>query len=704
MAAILLCSKICYICNIFSYNIITKISTMKKAFLINILLLILSGVLVTSCIKTPKGSTEEENKEYFDFATIGTFALSVDYKLKFNSPIVFYIYDEYPYQASPNDPDLEVLKPNLNPILKGLATNFGKYSGVVSIKKSVTQLYIYSTTIGVPQLLKSSFANNTFTIDASSTASYLGVKSVTLNFKSGSDATALNAVLPGGYTTLGTWNSSGRPNYLLSPDANISAELINVVNASLPEERPVPTYNPQYITNGVSSALRVIADATVEVVFVHEGAGYKNVLGYFHYPTNSPPTSVGQINKIIAFPNSSYSGSGGSLVSGNRVQLQYWNGTALTNVFPAGTSIGWFIVANGYKSDASINQYSPHYYSLEQFNPEVNSLHKPHNVLLYDPQRQLVIVGFEDLPRGGGHSDDDFNDAIFYAVGTPVTAIDYGDLPVVEDPEDEDGDGIPDDRDEFPSDPDIVYSTHYPAQNVYHTLAYEDLWPTRGDYDMNDVIVTYNSTHFMNSANKVVKVIDRFKPLWSGGILDVGFAYQMGVPYTAVKSTTKTSDFVDNNFRYTLNANGTEVQQSKATIMVFDNITEMGLTTGGPKPTFNFEIKFNSPVTVSDLTTPPYNPFIIVNKNRGMEIHMPNYRPTDRADYNLFGTYDDRSNPGLNRFYVSTSEMPWGIIIPNDNFDFPIERESIIKYYPQFLPWAESFGAQYPDWYLHRRP
>ncbi|PKP07346.1 MAG: hypothetical protein CVU10_07340 [Bacteroidetes bacterium HGW-Bacteroidetes-5] len=671
---------------------------MKKAFSLYILLLILTGVIITSCIKAPKGNTDEENKEYFDFATIGTYTLSLDYKLKFNSPIVFFVYDQYPYKTSPNDPSLEVLDTQISPILKGLATNFGKYSGVVTIKKSVKQLYVYSTTIGVPQLLKSTFANNIFAVDASNPANY-----VEMSVLKSSSGIAQNAVLPGDFRTLGTWNNSGLPNYLMSPDATITAELINVVNASLPESMPVPTYNPQYITNGVSSALRVIADATVEVVFIHEGAGYKNVLGYFHYPTNSPPTSVSQINKIIAFPNSSYAGSGGALSSGNRVQLKYWNGTDLVNVFPAGTSIGWYIVANGF-SNGSISQSAPRYYSLEQFNPETNPLQKPHNVLLYDPQRQLVIIGFEDLPRSGGHSDDDFNDAIFYAVGTPVTAIDYGDLPVVEDPEDSDGDGIPDDRDEFPEDADVAYSTHYPAQNVYHTLAYEDLWPTKGDYDMNDVIVTYNSTHFLNVNNKVVKVIDRFKPVWSGGILDVGFGYQMGVASSVVKSVTKTSDFIDNNFRYQLSANGTEQQQSKAVIMVLDNITEMGLTSGGAKPNINFEIKFNSAVSVSDLTTPPYNPFIVVNKNRGMEIHMPNYRPTDRADFTLFGTYDDRSNPGLNRFYVSTSEMPWGIIIPNDNFDFPIERESIVKYYPQFLPWAESFGVEYPDWYLHRRP
>src|SRR3989339_79929 len=309
---------------------------MKKAFSLYILLLIIAGVIITSCIKAPPSNTDEENKEYFDFATIGTYTLSLDYKLKFNSPIVFFVYDQYPYKTSPNDPSLEVLDTQISPILKGLATNFGKYSGVVTIKKSVKQLYVYSTTIGVPQLLKSTFANNIFAVDASNPANY-----VEMSVLKSSSGVAQNAVLPGDFRTLGTWNNSGLPNYLMSPDATITAELINVVNASLPESMPVPTYNPQYITNGVSSALRVIADATVEVVFIHEGAGYKNVLGYFHYPTNSPPTSVSQINKIIAFPNSSYAGSGGALSSGNRVQLKYWNGTDLVNVFPAGTSIGW---------------------------------------------------------------------------------------------------------------------------------------------------------------------------------------------------------------------------------------------------------------------------------------------------------------------------------------------------------------------------
>lgn len=674
-----------------------------KKFILIILSLAFATLFITSCIKAPNRNVPEENEgdknEYFDFATIGTSTLTVDYKLSFNSPVVFYVYDQYPYIKSPNFPDLEVLNTELKPILKGIAINFGKYSGIISTKKSVSQLYIYSTTIGVPQLLKTTFSNNVFSIDSDNPENY----PVQNQVKSGS-GTAHNALLPGNFRTIGTWNSAGKPDYLLPTNATITAGLIDAINFSLPEYQPVPLHNPHYIANSASSAIKIIEDATIELVFVHEGAGYKNVLGYFHYPTNNPPTTTSQINKIIAFPNSSLSTNPLVLRSSNRIQLQYWNGTTFDNTFPAGTSIGWFIVGNGFKDGGVISQTANVYYSLEQFNvSESHPDRKSHNVLLFDPQRQVVIIGFEDLPRSGGHADDDFNDIVFYTVGTPVTAFDYANLPLLAYTNDQDGDGIPDNIDEFPTDPGVAYSTHYPAQGVYHTLAYEDLWPNKGDYDMNDVIVTYNSTHFLNANSKVVKVIDRFKPMWSGGILDVGFGYQMGVPSSAILSATKSSSFVDNNFRYTLNANGTETGQSKATIMVLDNITEMGLTTAGPKPTINFEIKFNSPVELSNLTTPPYNPFIVINKSRGMEVHMPNYKPTDRADLSLFGTYDDRSNPSLNRFYVSTSQMPWGIIIPTDNFDIPTERESITKYYPQFQTWAESFGVEHPDWYQHRR-
>ena len=669
---------------------------MKRHFSVFLLVMVFLGLVFTSCLKLSPKTQPVEETTYFDFATVGNYSLSVDYKLKFISPIVFYVYDEYPFAAVEGDPELEVLKAGLNPILKGITENYGTYNGIVNIKKSVKKLYIYSPTLGVPQLLQSSFANDKFTVEASNPASFMAAQ---MYVKSG-NVLQLNASIPG-YTTLGTWSSTGVPSYLLSPDVAVSAEFMNDINATLPESKKVPIVHPEFIANGVNSALHIIENAKIEVVFIHEGASYKNVLGYFHYPTNNPPTKLSEISKIIAFPNASFLGSGGGLLTGNRVQLQYWNGSALTDIFPAGTSIGWFIAAYSYQSNGSISQNNPIYYSLEQFNPESDPLQKPHNVLLYDPERDIVLIGFEDVNRTLS-SDNDFNDALFYASATPETAIQYKDLPLLIKTNDKDKDGIPDDRDEFPNDADVAYSTHYPSINSYHTLAFEDLWPSRGDYDMNDVVVSYNSTHYLNNRNQIIKIIDRIKPVWSGGILDVGFGYQLGLASSAVSSVKNTSTFADGNFSYQLSANGTEQQQSKAVVMVFDNITALGLKAAGDKPEFSIQIDFSSPVTLEQVTTPPYNPFIVVNSaSRGREVHLPNYMPTDLADSKLLGSSNDKSDPKQNRYYISDDGMPFGILVPGD-FDFPTESVNIGVYYPKFLVWAKSLGVDFPDWYLYK--
>ena len=51
---------------------------------------------------------------------------------------------------------------------------------------------------------------------------------------------------------------------------------------------------------------------------------------------------------------------------------------------------------------------------------------------------------------------------------------------------------------------------------------------------------------------------------------------------------------------------------------------------------------------------PPYNPFIFVesDKDRGREVHLVKYPPTDKADFGLFGTGSDASRPDEGLYYV----------------------------------------------------
>ena len=60
------------------------------------------------------------------------------------------------------------------------------------------------------------------------------------------------------------------------------------------------------------------------------------------------------------------------------------------------------------------------FYSLPNLNPEPEG-EKQHNVVFYDTQSQLFVVGFEDVHRRQG--DNDFNDLVFSLIVTPIESL-----------------------------------------------------------------------------------------------------------------------------------------------------------------------------------------------------------------------------------------------------------------------------------------
>jgi LruC domain-containing protein len=90
----------------------------------------------------------------------------------------------------------------------------------------------------------------------------------------------------------------------------------------------------------------------------------------------------------------------------------------------------------------------------------------------------------------------------------------------------------------------------------------------------------------------------------------------------------------------------------------------------------------------------------VKNSVRGQEIHLPNYLPTDLADPTLFGTGDDDTTPGLNKYYKSKNNLPWAIDVYG-KFNYPTETSDVSKAYLHFGAWAESNGSTYQDWWLN---
>jgi LruC domain-containing protein/uncharacterized repeat protein (TIGR01451 family) len=190
----------------------------------------------------------------------------------------------------------------------------------------------------------------------------------------------------------------------------------------------------------------------------------------------------------------------------------------------------------------------------------------------------------------------------------------------------------------------------YPALGP-GTLAFEDLWPGKGDYDFNDMVIDYQFEVISNPSNFVEQVVGTFVLKAFGASFENGFGFQLSAAINAADITVTGHGLTDNII--TNESNGTEAGQTKSTIIVFDNAFAhmpnpgigIGVNTTPEAPyvqpvTFTINIQFKANTySINDLDIAGFNPFIIVNKNRSHEVHLPNYPPTDLVDASLFGQW-----------------------------------------------------------------
>jgi LruC domain-containing protein len=499
------------------------------------------------------------------------------------------------------------------------------------------------------------------------------------------------------FSYLGDYDNSGKPKYLTTPGDEISVDMLNTINVSLPESYKVPNLHPEYITKDATSNIVIKEDAEVWLTFTYEGAGYRNALGFYTYDSKTPPQSVADISEIkFVFPNASLKGSGGNLNSGDKVKI---------GTFKAGTTIGLVLFQDAWNSkDVSVGATA--LFSNPNLNPEPNEDLRKHNVML--KYNNTYIIGFEDIRRDSWSCDQDFNDLMIYATSNPVTAIDTDGVKDAEKPVDTDGDGVMDVFDVYPSDPERAYVNYYPSKDVWGTLAFEDMFPSSGDYDMNDLVISYRYTMISNARNNVVEMNAEYQPLANGAAYHNGFGVQFPFASNLIKSVT--GQKVTSNLAK-FNANGTEAGQSKAVIMPYDDVSAFLFNPGGAyfantrmeydkvtTPPVSVFISFVTPISTSTLDIANNNPFLVSNQRRPYEVHLPGFAPTDLADLSLLGTGEDNSDPKSNRYYVTKDNHPWALNFAS-GFVHPIENAAINTAYLHFFDWAQSGGTSYRDWY-----
>ena len=680
---------------------------MKKiSHKITLVLFSILSVFLHSCVSDTPTNTDVKF-ENFDFKTTKQIKVSVSTLNTENKPIGGVSVEIY--TQNPLTPQ-GLLKANSSDFLafKGISSNAGTLDCEIAPQTFVDSLSVLVNHVGLPSLKQVKISSNNVNIVVGGSSP----SSSKSRAASKTGAPLPDPVKVSNYYVLGSWNPFGKPLYATQPDDKISNDFLADVNASLPERMKLTESHPEYLSSTDNGNIELIEDAEVWITFVHEGAGYRNALGYYTHKNDNAPASKTDIkDQTIIFPNVSYVGSGGLLTSGNKVQLLYLDPATnkYTKVFPAGTTVAWFFIADSFKdSTNSIGPGLGTYYSDARFNPEKDASKRKHNVVLKDTKRQLLLLGFEDINREN-FSDEDFNDGIFYSTVTPFKAVKTDKIKPIDTPTDTDGDGVTDSRDEYPNDRTKAFNNYYPSKNATGTLAFEDLWPSKGDYDFNDLVVDYNFNQITNGDNKVVEVNAALTLRAIGATLKNAFSLQFNTTPGNVKAVTGQSL---NNGVFVLNSNGTEQKQSKAVIPIFDDPykvlnanaaitnTYIGGAYSDPK-TMNVKIEFISPIALSGFGTAPYNPFIVASGIRGKEIHLPANAPTDLADKSKFGTGDDDSNLGAQKYYMSDNNLPWAINIPVQ-FAYPAEKQDITKAFLLFNKWAESKGSTNADWYMDK--
>lgn len=277
--------------------------------------------------------------------------------------------------------------------------------------------------------------------------------------------------------------------------------------------------------------------------------------------------------------------------------------------------------------------------------------------------------------------------------------------------DDADGDGISDALDEYPEDATRAFNNYYPSEEGWAGLAFEDLWPEKGDYDFNDLVVRFRYNLVANASNRVVEINASYQAMAVGAAYRNGFGVQFDLidpsKISSVSGQVRGENYVHSS------VNGTEAFQEKAVVIPWDNVEAVIQRAGGSmfntvpngfvgtSDIVNLLITFVHPMHPDSVGAPPFNPFLIRQMKREHEIHLVDHRPTSLMDISLFGTVDDASVPSEGKYFRTADNLTWGIQLPEE-FDYPIEHAEVTEAHLKFSSWAESNGSNPHDWYKNK--
>lgn len=667
---------------------------MKKTKFYGLFTLAVAFVTLHSCVKGQdyyEPPVQKPESDYFDFSTTKAIQLSIDYGFDGYSPL-FEVYAQNPLNS---DYQLDT---KIEPIFKAYTDANSSFSGNITVPSYADTVYIYSSSKGVNRCLKLPIVDSkaSYTFDAATTKSLSSTRvgasiSIGNNISTISDTYKFYSLYNryDAYTGSYYWKPSNSavpalystvsPSQKLSDESTLGELLSRMNNALTKKDNSSLVSNEKVVNVSVLSQTATgtpVTGAHLDLVFLQSTGSYHNSVAYYYYKTNSNPTAadIKNLPKYFVIPRMSF-GIPDAVI---KTRLQFFGDDGKqpgTDLFPPGYTVGWMLVANMFSGNGGTYYWSGiktiedqliKAYAARQViysNQSANLNGQPGCISLYDTKSKKIIVGFEDQAFNNlAYSDKSYEDILFYVEADPIEA--------VLDPQ----------KPEIP----VINEEILVTEVTKGTLAFEDIWPSGGDYDMNDVIIEYESAVTFNNSNKIKKIVDTFKPVNKANSATNQNAFGYIINGEVGTINTASSVFYK--------------KEESNQIILFPNARDIA----GQNKTFTVVREFNGTLNKSTYMR-DYNPFIVINyrdgvKNR-VEVHLPKYKPSSWANIALIGTVDDAY------FVRKDGQFPFAIDLPVVNLAPVTEKVSIgsANEYPKFTEWAKSFGKQNNDWYLFKR-
>jgi len=214
---------------------------------------------------------------------------------------------------------------------------------------------------------------------------------------------------------------------------------------------------------------------------------------------------------------------------------------------------------------------------------------------------------------------------------------------------DRDGDGVPDDADEFPDDPFLIGTAH-----GRYIIVYEVAAPEAVDADFNDCAARLDIREYIDNNNMISRIVVTSRVLAAG-------ARNPGQLWISV---------LNKEYR-----------------LILDVQKDLGGSWNTRKgeayfegPVHTLEIPLEAPIARDIIEPMPYDPYLVCGGAR--QAHLP-----------FVKTKVGGTGP-------RGGELARAILLPAD-WAWPYEGTMIDEAYPEFRAWYETKGREHRDWYLH---